>query len=296
MRYSPKLKPLIWIYNDSERHAASTIMRGQQLSEMAASHISPDLQVEYREAGSVGDTSGSIIIMTKGALRHLELEQLEQLKARDNIVCGDFVDLPIRQELVACLDSLIASSIKQYIDFSSTYPEKFVHLITHHTDPEIDDFSPFTSYCNIGYFGEISNAAYSLELQGIIDFNQINTRYLDRKWIKKLETCNVHYAVRYKRHVDGYKPFLKGFTAARCQSNIIVQESESDALYYLTPEYPYLLKSDKLSDVRDMIYNVQESFQGEEWFRALEIMEDVAERTSVRHIMGEIRNLLRILS
>jgi hypothetical protein len=136
------------------------------------------------------------------------------------------------------------------------------------------------------------NARYAAELQGKIDFCLVNTKLAETSWIARLGHCNVHYAVRNRRPIDGFKPFLKGFTAAHCHANIIVPKTESDAIYYLGSDYPYLLKDEGLGSVLEMIERVKASFGGEEWNRGLEIMESVRRRSSPEQIGSEIEALL----
>jgi hypothetical protein len=92
--------------------------------------------------------------------------------------------------------------------------------------------------------------------------------------------------------LDGFKPFLKGFTAAHCRANIIVPKGESDAIYYLSSDYPYLLADESLTSVLDMIERTKASFGGEEWRRGLEIMETVRQRSSPEQIGSEIEALI----
>ena len=88
----------------------------------------------------------------------------------------------------------------------------------------------------------------------------MNTRTAETNWFDRLRHCNVHYAVRNRRPIDGFKPFLKGFTAAQCHANIIVPKTEGDAIYYLGSDYPYLLEDDGLGSVLEMIERVKASF------------------------------------
>ena len=107
-----------------------------------------------------------------------------------------------------------------------------------------------------------------------------------------LRECNVHYALRKARRIDGFKPFLKGFTAASCRSNIIVPRDESDARYYLGSDYPFILKDESLNAVLEMIEHAKSSFAGAEWRRGLEIMESVRQRCDPTQIASQLKALL----
>ena len=282
---------LTWVFRDSFKTAASTVMRGRQLSEIAKACLANSV-VNCVDEYRLGEQTNSILILTKGFLKGACVDELAGLKERGNVVCADYVDDPERDELDDCIDVYIASSITQFLHYSNLYTDKLVHLVTHHTDPRLKDIKGPRDYCSIGYFGEIENAAYAAELQGVIDFCLTNTQVLDASWVPRLRHCNVHYAVRKPNSTVGFKPFLKGFTAAQCNSNIIVPRDESDARYYLGSDYPYILKDGSLSSVLEMIDYAKESFGTAEWHRGLEIMKSLRKRCGPAQIQSEIKALI----
>ena len=234
---------LTWVCRHAFRSSASTVMRGQQLSEMAR-RLLADVEVSYVDETQLGAQSGSVLVLTKGFLKGATVDDLSELKERGNIICADPIDDPVRDELLDCVDVYIAASMTQFIHYSKQYADKLVHLITHHSDPRLNGIKGPDDRCRIGYFGEIANARYFNELRGTIDFCLVDTTTANATWIPKLRECNVHYALRKTRRIDGFKPFLKGFTAASCRSNIIVTRDESDARYYLGSDYPFILKDE----------------------------------------------------
>jgi hypothetical protein len=285
-------KRLTWVCRDKFSAVASTLMRGHQLADIARRHLDGKAQIEVVDETRVVEQRNAILILTKGFLKEATTDQLEQLKRQGNVVCADYVDDPEREDLHAAIDVYLAASIRQYIRCSELYPDKPVHLVSHHADPRLGGIEGPKDYCNIGYFGEIVNARYASELQGKIDFCLVNTKFAEAGWIPRLGHCNVHYAVRNRRPIDGLKPFLKGFTAAHCRANIIVPKAEGDAIYYLSSDYPYLLEDESLPSVLDMIARVKASFGGDEWHRGLEIMESVRRRSSPEQIASELETLL----
>ena len=282
---------LTWVFRDAFKTAASTVMRGHQLSEIAKACLA-DSVVNCVDEYRLGEQNNSILILTKGFLKGACVDELAGLKERGNVVCADYVDDPAREELDDCVDVYIASSITQFLHYSNLYSDKLVHLVTHHADPRLKGIRGPEDYCNIGYFGEIENAAYAPQLQGVIDFCLTNTQLLDASWVPRLRHCNVHYAVRKTNSMGVFKPFLKGFTAAQCDSNIIVPRDESDARYYLGSDYPYILKDGSLSSALEMIDYAKESFGAAEWHRGLEIMKSVRQRCDPTQIQSEIRALI----
>jgi hypothetical protein len=282
---------LTWVGRNKYRTAASTLLRAYQLSEIVRLGLS-GTEVNHVDETNLSALSDSLLILTKGFLKEASLDELAGLKERRNTICADYIDDPVRHELHECIDVYIASSIIQLKRHSKEYSDKLVHLITHHPDRRLDGLRGPQDYCNIGYFGEIKNARYSSELQGIIDFCLTTTKVVESSWIPRLRHCNVHYAVRTGRAIDGDKPFLKCFTAAQCHSNIIVPKDESDARYYLGSDYPYILADETLESVLGMIRYAKESFGGAEWYRGLDIMKSVRQRCSPEQIQGEIKDLL----
>ena len=254
---------LTWIYSDDIMSSGTTMLRGRQLSDIARLH----------------------------------LEELNALKSSGDIVCADFVDSPIRNELDEGIDVYIASSIHQLIELSKAHSNKLVHLLSHHVDLRITGSMVREDYCNIGYFCEMKNVLYRSQLEGVVNFCHVSTSKADwTAWMQDLKHFSVHYAVRNRDSSDGCKPFMKGFTAARCNANIIVPLDESDARYYLGSDYPYMLRDDSLNSVLKMIDCVKDSFGGPEWNRGLEIMQSVRKRCSPTQIASELRALLVQLS
>lgn len=285
-------KRLTWVCRDKFSAVASTLMRGHQLADIARRHLDGKAQIEVVNETGVVEQRNAILILTKGFLKEATLDELAQLKQQGNVVCADYVDDPEREDLHAAIDVYLAASIRQYIRCSELCPNASVHLVSHHADPRLGGIEGPKGYCSIGYFGEIVNARYASELQGKIDFCLVNTKFAEAGWIPRLGHCNVHYAVRNRRPIDGLKPFLKGFTAAHCRANIIVPKAEGDAIYYLSSDYPYLLEDESLQSVLDMIARVKASFGSDEWHRGLEIMESVRRRSSPEQVGNELEMLL----
>ncbi len=268
-------------------------MRGCQLSEIARARL--DIPVGYYDQTAAAEVTQSILILTKSFLQKAGAEEIEALRARDNLICADYVDEPPRPELDAPIDIFISSSIQQHIHFCNKYPDRPTHMITHHTDARISHIRPSLNALQIGYFGELANVRYRIELDGQVLFNSIDTKNVQDgfdDWIMQLPLANMHFAVRNQRKIDGFKPFLKGFTAAVCGANLIVPLKEGDARYYLGSDYPYILPDDRLESVQEMIAFARESFDLVEWREGLEIMRGVAARCSTDQIERELKNLL----
>ena len=60
--------------------------------------------------------------------------------------------------------------------------------------------------------------------------------------------------------------------------------------------HPYALEDDSLRSVAIMLDRIVESFGGPEWKLGLEIMSSVRARCAPRHIAGELRELVPLVS
>lgn len=287
----PSNRKLVWMYREQAKNVASTVMRGSQLSEIAKRESKSD--VWYVNEDAIKSVRESVVILTKGFLKKIGTWEIEILKRNNNVLCLDYVDDPEDERVVELADILIASSIKQLIHYRRAYPNMVSHMITHHVDPDIPIITPPSDRIKVGYFGELLNAKWRDELKDKVSFVITNTKTRSREWIEHLNLYNVHYAVRERRDIDGFKPFLKGFTAAHCQSPILVSIEEGDAAYYLGKDYPFVIEDESLQCVKSVMRYLSDSFQSREWFRALDIMRDVKARSSVEHIANEISLLSR---
>lgn len=289
-------RELAFLYHSSFKNSGSTVMRVTQLAEIVQQYgVIGCRRFDEKQCQEI---TNSIVIVNKSFLKKCEPSELARLRNRGNILCADFVDDPPRKEIIEEVDVLISSSIAQHKHYLSTYPDKLSHMVTHHVDPRIQGTHSFNQYCRLGYFGELVNARHQSDLTDLVEFYGIDTKRSESKkpeWIERLTDVNVHYAVREHRSIDGFKPFLKGFTAAHCHSNVIVPLYEGDARYYLTAEYPYALQSGALTEVRDMVAYVHETFGRREWWDALEIMESVKRRSAYSWIAEEVRCLLNMV-
>jgi len=282
---------LVFVYHSTRRDIVSTIMRGRQLSEIARRSLPDTWSVHYVDEQQVDEIRNAFIILNKGFCKTTSPEMIARLKRQGNLVSVDYVDDPVEPAIAEVADLLISSSLRQHEALLREHRE--VGLITHHVDPGIAGIRAQTDHLSLGYFGLLSNTLYDQQLKDDIEFCAINFARLDTSWINRLQYANAHYALRSRKPYDGFKPFLKGFTAAHCGANILVNRLEGDAVYYLSADYPYLLEDDSIEGVFAMIERMRESFGSAEWLEGLEIMKSVQARSSHEQIGQEIRALLK---
>jgi hypothetical protein len=89
-----------------------------------------------------------------------------------------------------------------------------------------------------------------------------------------------------------WKPFLKGFVAARCGAVVIVTADDGDAPHYLGDDYPFYSRSPSPVDLEMALATAAAAFGGPDWQRARDIMAQVAARSSDAQVCAEFRAMI----
>lgn len=279
------------VYLERRKLSGSTVMRGDQLAGIAEKALGRKVYYSDLDLNS----RNSILFLTKWALAGLKPEYLDKLKSNNNVLLFDPVDAALPDFTKDYADIVVAASRTAYEDYKRQLPGKRVMLVNHHVDPRIKfDKSQQPDTLAAAYFGEKVNAFTTSSIEAVVDFVQINTNNQESQWFHLLSDYNLHYAVRQIEQRDNHKPFLKGFTAARCDSNILIQDSQPEAMMWLGEDYPYLLKGKVTEEkVLEMLRRIRESFGSKEWQRGLEIMRYIREETSEKAIGRQLVDLFR---
>lgn len=268
-------------------------MRGEQLAEIASRHLSPSFRFFFSPISS--ELSNSILILTKGAMLTATDDLLQRLKTGRNKILIDPVDNPIPKHILPFTDTILAASMDSYTYYRDHNPSLKVSLVDHHIDPRIQNLhlgGGFKGF-GIGYFGMPENTVISNQLSKHVHFESVRTEIQDESWIGNLSKYPAHYAIRAPKAPSIHKPFLKGFIAAICGANILVQGTESEAVRWLGNDYPYLLK-DPVSEASILraIRAMQQSYESKEWTRGLEIMRSIKSKVSddkiAKQLLGAI--------
>jgi hypothetical protein len=288
-RLAPK-KNIIFVYAKRFQFAGSTVMRGQQLYELAKSTF-PNYKIAY--APSDTRFKNSTLFLSKGVINTASPRQLEQLKKDGNKLIFDIVDGVLPDYTKDFVDTIVAASQSAYLAYKRDYPTIRVIKVDHHVDPRIRKLKPQKiNNIKIGYFGEPTNTIISPKISKYVDFVHIDTSKQEDDWLKKLPKYNMHYAVRAKTPAGRHKPFLKGFTAAYCDSNIIIQRSNAEAVYWLGDDYPYLFDDPvNESNIIEHILYAMKSYNSAEWHRGLEAMARLRNNVSDITISEQLREL-----
>lgn len=286
-----------FVYADQYRETGSTVMRGAQLSELARRHLQMRARIRYSSTSST--FRNSTLFLTKGALKVLGAEQLAALKQRGNRLLFDVVDEAPPPTTREFADALVAASITAYVEYSRLFPQVQVSLVNHHVNPRITSDERLkhprpSSSLKSGYVGELVNAILTPAILERVEAVHVDTSREHYEWLERLPDFNLHYAVRNTRALDAHKPFLKGFTAAYCRANVLIQADYVEALHWLGPDYPYLLHGPPTEErIIAALDHVASSFGSAEWHDALEVMAGLRERVSANRIVRELAAILR---
>lgn len=286
-------RDIAFIYADKYRQAGSTVMRGEQLSSMLRNHYQGKRNVVYTNKTNI---TGQIIVLTKGFLKQATPELIHKL-AKSNYVIADFVDEPPSIDLVNSVDALMASSLCGYRDYLGKFSDKAAFHVTHHVDIRLAKHIKIPQGdFRAAYFGELVNTVRDELIDQYVSFNLVDTSTKSDSWIDELQNYNFHYATRRVRGIDGAKPFLKGFIAAHCGANMMIQKSAGDARYYLGHDYPYLLPEDATpTEILAALEVARESFGSATWRYGLEIMQEVKARSCEQHVLLEFERMLQAI-
>lgn len=284
-----KVESLIFLYDKKHQTAGSTVMRCFQLSDIAKQTAPPGWQVNVSDSLNVRD---AIVIVSKGALKKEPVEKIRKLKANGNFVLLDFVDDPVLPEAVELADGVIAASIASFRALVRKYPGCTIRYVTHHTDPRLKlpiDLGQFKA----GYFGELLNTFVNEEIEEFVEFHRVDTKNSTNEWIDCVPNYSFHYAVRKRRDIDGFKPFLKGFTAAKYGCPILIDKNEGDAIFYLGSQYPYYIQGGcNEKNIIEGLRCARDTYGTDLWNYAVDVMKSVRDRSRDDVVASEIWNAI----
>lgn len=289
----PKQRPAkcVFVYNEKHRTTASTVLRCFQAVDVLH-RLRPSLAAT---ATSTLDMYGCIVILSKGTLKEITVDQLWRLHRNGNTILADFVDDPVDPYIVPHIDGLVASSISAYIDYSKKYAGTEVVHLTHCVDTRLRSLAKQHEF-RIGYFGELKNTVASDRIKEHVNFHGVDTQRGDIDWTHKLHRYSCHYIARKRDNPESFKPFLKGFTAAHCGSPVIVDRDNPEVDYYLGPDYPLRVRADCEQDILTGIEKAKDSFGSSQWSNLVDRMHDARERSSPQWYTHEFDFLMRLFS
>ena len=204
-------------------------------------------------ATNIPHVQNSIVIAHKSIRNNKRL--LWKLKRNNNVLLIDIIDGVMKTEKLSSFsknlsysDGIICCSHKSLEYFAKNFPDTPTYFVQHYIDQRIGTITPSTDYFSPYYFGAPENLLLFDSIKPLLNIVYTNNKsIINNNCYLRLPEANFHYAVRQPVHERGsirYKPFLKGFTAAFCNANILVHADDGDALHYLGEDYPYLIKEE----------------------------------------------------
>lgn len=282
--------PVGFLYAEKYAGAGSTVLRGKQLSELVARQYPDAIDMAYlSDAEAFRDR---VVILTKGAIQTHSAEEIAELRRRNLAVIGSWDDMLPEADKMAAMDATMAVSNRQAHDFGQLFPRTPSYHVTHHVNSQIRPVTPPTDRIRTAYFGYPANTHRPDSLGHLIDFVGLDTANLEMSWIDLLPHYNCHWIIRRLKPHDGWKPFLKGFVAARCGAVLAVGREDEDAVQYLGDDYPFYVRGPDPKLLEYDMMTLAAAFGGPDWRRAQEIMGQVAARSSDAQVAAEFRAMV----
>lgn len=233
----------------------------------------------------------SAIFLNKRVLMGVSPKTLDHLGKHGNILIADYIDGKEKPELRDHIDFYMASSIGQLHSYRQQFGADNTSLVTHHASSFPAGQPEMKQESRALYFGEPLNGAFLESLQDLVETvptsHHAHMEKADNRWF-------FHYVIRQTRGIDSFKPFTKGFYAAAANALVIEVALNSEALWYLTPDYPFLANDGRLSTIRAVIEKANAA-SGPELKMAKDIMQEVKYRSSPRSIYREFLVLLDMI-
>ncbi|CAN5773841.1 hypothetical protein BH23PSE1_BH23PSE1_12000 [soil metagenome] len=290
--------PIAFLYAKAHARTATTFLRGEQLSAMVAAHHGARYDVSYTH--DIDAVRGAVVIVTKSALQTWTPEAIAALRDRNILAIGSWDDIQPMPAHVAALDAHMTLSLRQTHDLNRLYPGIPAHLVTHHVNQRAgaraDAGALPADRLRTAYFGDLVNTVRPEALAGMVDLVGINTAKVNDAWLDALPRYNCHWIVRRWQPWNGWKPFLKGFVAARCGAAVVVTRDDVDALHHLGDDYPFYADSLHAPDLEMAMARAVAGFGGAEWRLAQAIMAQVAARSSDAQVCAEFKAMIDALT
>lgn len=288
--------PVAFLYAKELEDAGITLLRGRQLSRMIAARFGDSYDVTF--TSDIAALRDQVVIVNRGAIEFNSPAELAALRRRNVVTISDVLDMPVAAALDQAFDAHMTLSLGQSLDLNRLFPRTPTFHVTHHVNPDVPRCTPPTDRLRTAYFGRFSNTVRPPSLARAVDMvNVTNATFTRKDWHDRAPRYNCHWIVREVMragHVR-WKPFLKGFVAARCGAVVIVTRDDANAAHYLGDDYPFYAPSLDHDDLEMTWARVASAFGGQEWAQALDVMRQVADRSSDAQVCAEFKAMLDAL-
>ena len=283
--------PVAFLYAQEAAQAGGTHLRGRQLSQLIATHCVDRFEVSFTpDIDALRDT---VVIVNLRALWAHPPARLAALARRNIAVIGDWLDGTVEPAKAQLLDAHMAMCLRQALDLNRLYPRVPAFHVTHHVNLDIPERRAPEDRLRTGYFGALFNTTRPESLAAAVDLVQVMS--LDPAWIDRLADYNCHWIVRVDpgiRRFTGWKPFLKGFVAARSGAVVLTTRDDPNAVHYLGDDYPFYADSLAPADLETAWARMAGAFAGPDWRLAQDIMRQVGARSSDAQVAAEFTAMI----
>ena len=287
--------PIAFLYGKGTLNLGTTFLRSVQLSTLIGSRFPDAYEVTLTD--DVTALRNQVVIVGVTALLQYSAEELAALRKRNIAIIGDWQDRTVPPEKVQSLTANMAFCIRQAVELSRILPERPTFHVTQHVNLAIPFRMPPQDKLRTGYFGAPYNTWRPDSLSDVVDI--VDVQGDSQEWIQELSRYNCHWLVRvdpgFRSLKGGWKPFLKGFVAARNAAPVIVTRDDSEAIHYLGEDYPFYAESLDATDLELAWVRVAGAFGGADWKMACEIMRQTAERSSDEQVCHEFKFMIDTL-
>lgn len=301
--------PITFLYASRRHDKLMTLLRGRQLSEIVAARLGEGYDVAFVSDRHLDQVRDRIVILNMGFLAFASLAQLERLKRNNVALITDWQDGIVDREKVALCDAQMAMSLRQALDLNRAYPDVPAFHVTHNVNTGIRPSSPPEDQLRTLYFGATFNTVVPESLRDVVDvadgqrrdlqfddfLPHYNCHWIVRRYVPIEQFWLVRGASPLKRAtmaLEQWKPFLKGFVAARCGAVVLVTRDDANALHYLGDDYPFYAQSLAVADLEAAWTTAAAAFGGPEWRHAQAIMRQVAARSSDDQVAAEFKAMV----
>ncbi|MGI9395652.1 MAG: hypothetical protein ACR2OY_13460 [Boseongicola sp.] len=307
---------VIFAYREGHRNSGAKIMRVDQLSAMARSHLGRRWEFETlalprpgqrkRQRALTEVVRGAVVIFLKRAFDVIDLDIQWEWRDAVRALAVDYVDaetspwpkIPIDVHVAAsgALQRHLLARLDEHPELARSAETRLMRL-DHHADPSLDGFWPDRPHDSLRlfYFGRPKNRTLPKSLEGRVVHPDYTGLGIDDQHRSVLAAANMHYAVREMSPPDerrAFKPFTKGFTAAYCGAHILVNRQADDAEAYLGPDYPFLIDDCSEDAIAAGMDTAQSMVGTPKWKDSLSVMEDIRASVEPLIIMTQLEAIL----
>ena len=297
---SPINKPtkLVFLFDKKQQFSGSTVMRCFQLADiLKENNLFANFLIytsPYNDEGLNHLSRGDFVILSKGVLAHISLNNLQRFKEAGLRIIADYIDMKVNHKQLRFIDMCMCASISQYLYFKRRNIASY--YVTHHVDPRIKqstDLASMNDLKSFSYIGEKLNLRLPNALENMINVSTVDTSSQNNiEWISAFSTKSMHYMIRNSREIDGFKPFLKGFSAAVSGSFIFTLHDDADISFYLG-DYPFALnKNSSDEDIVESAKKISRGITLKEHQSASDCIQSIRERVDYANVSWQFINML----